>query len=200
MGELGTFSDGEARLVALEREKYRPIAEAVGLIAIEWNSIHNGLGHIFAHIAQCSEDDAYKKWNKERFDGQKRKLLKEETLEFYKDRKERENINRLLDKISKVGSNRNSSIHCPFTLFIEDDQLKVLPDDTTEDPHAVKLRDVDIPSELQARWDELRFLGSVTFYILDCLRDPEGHTPFPSEFAPDFAPYGDDFGFGESSP
>ena len=176
--------DREERLVSHEREKYLPIAEAIGLIAIKWNGIHNGLGQIFSLVSQLSEDDAFEKWNNKRFDGKKRKLLDKTIQEFYgknEESREKYDIINLLDRIRKLTSNRDSSVHCPFTLFIEDNTLKVLPDDTAENPHALNLRDIDFLSELQNRYDELHELEVLTYYLLGCIRDRNGYTPFPSE-------------------
>ena len=195
MGDLWTLSDREVRLGERIREKLQPVAEAIGLIAMQWNSMHNELGRIFVLVTKLDENAAYTKWNSIRSDRKQRRLLRIETEIVYADekfREARENIIDLIDRIDRASSTRNSSVHCPFTLLIEDGDLRVIPDDLASDipndlaknRHAEMLKAVDILPELQKRIDEIDELDLRAQYVLQCLRILELGAPWPSTCSP----------------
>ena len=186
-GNLSTLSQKEIQLATRIGEEYRPIAEAVGLIAMEWNSIHNRLGRIFAHVTGLGEDVAYAIWNSIEHDRMKRNILRDTTIAVYSEELQHEaerNILELIKAIEKSNPKRNSSIHCPFTILIEHGELKVIPDDFVQNKHAEKLKDLDILTELQGRIHELDELDLRTQYVLQCLKIVNLGEPWPSPVSP----------------
>ena len=184
VGNPWSLSDREVQLATLIGEKYRPIAEVVGLIAIEWNSMHNRLGQIFAHVTGLDKDVAYTIWNSIESDRKQRKILKDATIQVYTEeryREAREYITKLINRIDDASPKRNSSIHCPFTIAVEDGGLEVVPDDLAKNKHAEKLRDVDILTELQKRSHELDELNGRALLVLECLKILELGAPWPSD-------------------
>ncbi len=184
LDDFWTFSEKEITLATQIRQTLQPIAEAIGLIAMQWNSIHNELGNIFACVTELDEDAAYTKWNSFYNDRKQRELLRTETEKKYQNEKyieARKNIIGLLDKIDTLSSRRNSSVHCPFTLLIEGGELRVIPDNQTKNRHAESLSAVDLLPALQERIGELDELDLRAQYVLLCLRILELGEPWPSE-------------------
>ena len=187
IGNLRALSHKEIQLATHIEEKYRPIAEAVGLIAMDWNSIHNRLGRIFARVTGLGEDVAYAIWNSIENDRIKRKILKNAAIAVYNDELQYEakiNIIQLIYSIDKFSAKRNSSIHCPFTILMENGEMKIIPDHFVQNKHAEKLKDLDILTELQGRIHELEVLDLRTQYVLQCLKIVNLGEPWPSPASP----------------
>ena len=186
-GNFSTLSQKEIQLATRIGEEYRPIAEAIGLIAMEWNSIHNRLGRIFAHVTGLDEGVAYAIWNSIESDRIKRNILRDATIAAYSEELQHEaerNILELIKAIDKCNSKRNSSIHCPFTILIEHGELKVIADDFAQNKHAEKLKDADIVTELQRRIHDLDALGLRTQSVFQCLKIVDLGEPWPSPASP----------------
>ena len=59
-------------------------------------------------------------------------MLRKATEEVYKEKEHlniKKKIGGLLERLDAESGNRNSSIHCPFALLIENGDLKVIPND-----------------------------------------------------------------------
>lgn len=150
-------------------EKLREVATDVGLVAMEWNSIHNRLSKIFANVTGLSYEVAFAIWNSIPNDTIQRDVLKAATNEVYKDKqhdKTKKKINRLLHKLDERKNSRNSSIHSPFALLIEDGDFKVIPDDLANNKLAKALAgEPDVRSTLNQTYRELSDLNRLAWEI-----------------------------------
>lgn len=150
-------------------EKLREVATDVGLVAMEWNSIHNRLSLIFAIVTGLSYELAFAIWNSIPNDRIQRNILREATREVYKEKehqKLKKKINRLLDKLDKESRNRDSSIHSPFALLLEDGDLKVIPNDMANNTLAKSLAgESDVRSALNRMYGEFSDLNRLAWEI-----------------------------------
>lgn len=160
-------NSNEVTLEEYEDEKLREVATDVGLVAMEWNSIHRRLSKIFSKVTGLSYEVAFAIWNSIPNDKYQRDILKGAANEVYKDQehnKIRKKINRLLDKIDKIQNDRNSSIHAPFALLVEGGDLKVIPDESTNNKRAKALAgEPDVRSTLNQTYRELSDLNRLAW-------------------------------------
>ena len=139
---------------------------------MEWNSIHDKLSKIFAKVTGLSYELAFAIWNSLPNDRMQRKILREATKEVYKedkDRKMKKSINRILEKLDN-SSNRDSAIHSPFALSIENGDLKLIPYDLSNNKHAKMLSgETDVRSRLDQVYRELNSLNRSSWKVLASL-------------------------------
>ena len=162
----------ESNEVTLEEyadEKLREVATDVGLVAMEWNSIHNRLSLIFARVTGLNNELAFAIWNSIPNDKIQRNILREATREVYKEKehlKLKKKINGLLGKLDKKSRNRDSSIHCPFAVLIEDGDLKVIPNDMANNKLAKTLAgEPDVRSTLNQLYGEFSDLNRLAYEV-----------------------------------
>lgn len=163
----------EVTLEEYEDEKLREVATDVGLVAMEWNRIHDRLSKIFANVTGLSYEMAFAIWNSIPNDQIQRDVLRAATNEVYKEKehqKIKKKINRLLGKLDKNKKNRNSSIHSPFAILIEDGDLKVIPDDLANNKLAQALSGPpDLRSKLNQIYRELSELNLLAWDVFENL-------------------------------
>ncbi len=160
----------EATIEEYADEKLREVATQVGLVAMEWNSIHNRLSLIFAKVTGLNYELASAIWNSIPNDGMQRDVLREATREVYKERehqKFKKKINGLLEKLDKKKSIRDSFIHTPFAVLLEDEDLKVIPNDMANNRSAKRLTgEPDVRSTLNQMHRELIDLDRLAYEVL----------------------------------
>lgn len=138
--------------VPLGDEEYREVAEAIGLIAMEWSRLHDTLSQMFARVSRTDRAIAYKIWNSAFSDSQQRRMLQAAVDEAYKDEqyfKAREDITELIKKVDKTSPSRNNFIHSPFSLMIEGHGLVVIPNYFSNNKHAEKLKNSELLPALE---------------------------------------------------
>ena len=159
----------EVTLDEYEDEKLREVATDVGLVAMEWNSIHHRLSLIFARVTGLNYDVAFAIWNSIRNDSTQRNMLRKATEEVYKEKehlKIKKKISRLLQRLDAKSGNRNSSIHCPFALLIEDGDLKVIPNELSNNGLAKTFAgEPDVRSTLNQIYREFNDLNRLAWEV-----------------------------------
>jgi len=145
---------------------FKPYVSAIGELALAWNDLHEKLGILFiGHFSPHRLASAL--WNSQQFDRPRRSMLKvvienlpELTQSDYP--RLRDDVLWLLGEVDKLEDARNTAIHSPLLLKVDDSRLavgnitvnlgvpSVVPNLWLKNSRAMKLEQKDLLTEF--RW------------------------------------------------
>lgn len=146
-------------------------AAEIGRIAIEWNSLHDTLGKLFAEVVAPERPRvAMAAWGAVASDRSKREMLRSAAIwQFREDESEAKwlgELEWLLGQINPLEDRRNNAVHAPYGFLIEEGAVKFTPFVWSGNPRAEKLRDKDLSMEFSSCADHIRLL---IVYVRDLL-------------------------------
>ncbi len=152
----------------LSDELDRQLAETIGLIVMEWSRIHDRLSRIFARVIQVNYEVAFAIWNTILSDKAQREILRNATIEAYRDEQFleiKDDIIQLVKDLDNVGEKRNSLVHCSFSFLVKGNGLVLIPSELSTNKHARRLRGKEIRPYAQEQYQELKTLGKRSVQI-----------------------------------
>ncbi len=159
------------------RQKFKPIAEALGCVVFSWNALQQAFTHLLLVIApEEKRESLLLTWNGKRHDGTQRSMLIEVAQRTTLPKDDAEAM-RVLEELVSVADDqaeaRNAFLHAP--MWIESGEGEVKPRTSTDHPRALELVDKDILGDCE------RFITIATLLTRACntlaahLRNPESN-------------------------
>lgn len=124
----------------------------VGRIAIRWNTLHEELGLIFVLLATRDNTSVgWAAWHSLRMDRAQRDMLEASAVAALGKGDARcKELVWALGQLTPLEDKRNTAIHSPYSIIIENGSLKTISNHFTGHGRATKLKDRDLEKELKS--------------------------------------------------
>jgi hypothetical protein len=113
-------------------EKFKPYVEAVGRVAHTWNQLQESLGQIFADMMGGGHSTALAAWYAVRSDRSQQTMLLAvidavDDTHWQNRATAKADLTWLVEKVGKLAAERNTAIHAPVGMALDEGEIKIVP-------------------------------------------------------------------------
>lgn len=158
------------------------IAKVLGYIANSWNMLHaDDLGAIFVYLLKPRNATiGWAAWHARQNDRAQRYMLQAAAKEALgEDNKIFKELKWSLKRTEALEDKRNTAIHTPYSIFIDNGTLRIVPYFFTGHKRAETLKERDVERELISYWRNIERIRSFVLKLYDALHSSSTSSTLP---------------------